>query len=303
MEKVFLNDKIVAADKAAVPVTDSSYLYGIGLFETMRAVSGRVFRLTDHLRRLNQSADALGISNHYTDDQFVDAVAQTLEANRLTEARLRLQISNGPIQLPKNSPPAKGEYPAQRGEGVLSHQSLEPSTNLLITAAQFTPYPAEYYEKGVRVTLTNYRQNAHDPFAGHKTTCYGPRLTALKDAHQKLATEALWFTTENLLAEGCVSNVFLVKEGQLYTPPVQTPVLPGIARRTVIELAEAADIPCHEQPLAIDDLLAADEVFLTNVIMEVLPVTAVEAHTVATGTPGTLTKQFIEKFKKRLSAS
>jgi branched-chain amino acid aminotransferase len=303
MEKVFLNDKIIAADKASVPVTDSSYLYGIGLFETMRAVNGRVFRLADHLRRLNHSAETLGICNHYTDDQLTDAVAQTLEANKLTEARLRLQISNGPIQPQKNSPPAKGEYPAQRGEGVSLQNMPLPSTNLLITAAQFAPYPAESYEKGVRVALTNYRQNAHDPFAGHKTTCYGPRLTALKEAHQRLATESLWFTTENLLAEGSVSNVFLVKDGRLYTPPVQTPVLPGIARRTVIELAEAADIPCCEQPLAIDDLLAADEVFLTNVIMEVLPVTAVEAHTVANGKPGPLTKQLIEKFKQRLSAS
>lgn len=279
MEKIFLNDKIVAADKAAVPVTDSSYLYGIGLFETMRAVSGRVFRLSDHLRRLNQSAEILGISNHYPDEQLQDAITQTLEANRLTDARLRLQISNGPIQP----------------DGTAS-------TNLLITAAQFTPYPAEHYEKGVRVTLTNYRQNPHDPFAGHKTTCYGPRLTALKEAHQKLATEALWFTTENLLAEGSVSNVFLVKDGALFTPPVQTPVLPGIARQTVIELAEAADIPCHEQPLAIDDLLAADEIFLTNVIMEVLPVAAVEAHTVADGTPGPVTKQLMEKFKQTLAA-
>jgi len=295
MEKVFLNDKIVAADKAAVPVTDSSYLYGIGLFETMRAVNGTVFRLADHLRRLNQSAEALGIVNQYADEQLTEAVARTLEANKLTDARLRVQISNGPIQIPKNSPSAKGE-------GASSQQVPSASTNLLITAAPFSPYPAEYYEKGVRVTLSNYRQNAHDPFAGHKTTCYGPRLTALKDAHQKLAAETLWFTTENLLAEGSVSNVFLVKGGQLYTPPVQTPVLPGIARKTVIELAEAADIPCHEQPLAIDDLLAADEVFLTNVIMEVLPVTAIEAHTVGTAKPGPVTTQLISTFKKRLES-
>jgi branched-chain amino acid aminotransferase len=149
----------------------------------------------------------------------------------------------------------------------------------------------------VRVALTDFRQNPTDPFCGHKTTCYGPRLTALKNAHEKLATEALWFTTENFLAEGSISNVFLVKDGALYTPPVQTPVLPGIARKTVLEIAEAENIPCHETPLQIGDVLGAEEIFLTNVIMEVLPVTSVEAHTVADGKPGEITKKLGEKYK------
>ncbi|MCK5784031.1 MAG: aminotransferase class IV family protein, partial [Desulfobacterales bacterium] len=104
----------------------------------------------------------------------------------------------------------------------------------------------------------------------------------------------------NFLAEGSVSNVFLVKDGELFTPPVQTPVLPGIARKTVIEIAEAENIPCHEQPLQVADLLAADEVFLTNVIMEVLPVTAIEAHTVANAKPGKITKTIADKYKNHL---
>jgi branched-chain amino acid aminotransferase len=277
MEKVFLNGQIVAATEAQVAITDSSYLYGIGLFETMRAVGGTVFRLADHLARLNNSAETLAIANSYSDEQITQAVDEVLTANKLTEARMRLQISNGAV----------------KSDGTTE-------TNLLVTAAEFTPYPAEYYEKGVRVALTDFRQNPADPFCGHKTTCYGPRLTALKNAHEKLATEALWFTTENFLAEGSISNVFLVKDGALYTPPVQTPVLPGIARKTVIEIAETKNIPCHEQPLQIGDLLAADEVFLTNVIMEVLPVTSVEAHTVSDDKPGKLTKTIAEKYKEVL---
>ena len=201
-----------------------------------------------------------------------------LEANGVSEARLRLELSNGAIQP----------------DGTAL-------THLLITSPAFVPYPAEYYEKGVRVILTNFRQSSKDPFAGHKTTCYGPRLMALKDAHEKLATEALWFTTENALAEGSISNVFLVKDGALYTPPVTTPVLPGIARKTVIEIAEAEDIPCHEEPLGIDDLLKADEVFLTNVIMEVLPVVAVESHTVGDGNTGEIAKKLSRKYKQRLN--
>lgn len=278
-ENVYLNGKIVEAGEASVPVTDSSYLYGIGLFETMRAVDGQVFCLREHLARLNKSAEALTIFNSYSDEQIEQAIDQLLVANDLTEARLRLSISNGPVQT----------------DGTAL-------TNLLITAAAFSPYPDEYYDNGVRVILTDFRQNSNDPFCGHKTTCYGPRLTALKNAHEKLAAEALWFTTENALAEGSISNVFLVKDGVLYTPPVNTPVLPGVARKTVIDLAEELNIECYENPLRIDDLLKADEVFLTNVIMEVLPVVAIEAHTVAEGNPGEITKKIGKAYKDKLKA-
>ena len=277
MEKVFLNGKIIDADKATVSVTDSSYLYGIGLFETMRAVNGKVFRLADHLARLNRSAEALAIFNSFSDEQIAQGIDKLLQVNEVTEARLRLELSNGPVQ-PNGT--------------TLS--------NLLITAPVFTPYPAGYYDRGVRVILTDFRQSSKDPYAGHKTTCYGPRLMALRNAHEKLAAEALWFTTENALAEGCISNVFLVKDGQLCTPPVNTPILPGIARKTVIEIAEQENITCHEQPLSVDDLLKADEVFLTNVVMEVLPVVAVEAHTVGDGKPGSIAKKLSEKYKRRL---
>jgi branched-chain amino acid aminotransferase len=279
MEQVFLNGEIIEAQTAHIPVTDSSFLYGIGLFETMRAVGGRVFRLADHLARLNASAKALAIRNRYSETDITVAIDALLEANTLTDARLRLSLSNGPIQ----------------SDGA-------PSSNLLITAASYTPYPKEYYGKGVRVILTDYRQNPKDPFAGHKTTCYGPRLMALRDAHEKLAAEALWFTTENALAEGCLSTVFLVRQGTLYTPPLSTPVLNGIARKTVLDIAAKENLPVAEQLLQIDDVLKAEEVFLTNVIMQVLPVVAVEAHTVAEGKPGPLTCRLMACYEQELKS-
>jgi branched-chain amino acid aminotransferase len=273
MEQVFLNGTLVDADAAQIPITDSSFLYGIGLFETLRAVKGRVFRLADHLARLNASAEALCIRNSYPEADISAAIDRLLQANELADARLRLSVSNGPIQP----------------DGT-------PTSHVLITAAPFVPYPQDYYDKGVRVILSDYRQNPKDPYCGHKTTCYGPRLAALRDAHARLAAEALWFTTENKLAEGCVSNVFLVREGTLFTPPLTTPVLDGIARKTVLEIAEKDSLTVAEKPLAIADLLAAEEVFLTNVIMQVLPVVAIEAHTVADGKPGKLTKRLMESY-------
>jgi len=160
------------------------------------------------------------------------------------------------------------------------------------------PYPPEYYKKGVLVVLSPFRQNPSDPTCGHKTTSYFPRMLALKIAHKKRAAEALWFTTNNHLAEGCVSNVFLIKDSTLYTPPLKTPVLPGIARKTVCRLAQENSINLVEKDLIIDDVLAADEIFLTNVIMQVLPVVSVENHIVGSGKVGPMAKQIRKKFQE-----
>jgi len=272
--QVFLNDKLIDMDEAGLSVMDSGFLYGAGLFETMRSRNGVVFRLPDHLDRLFQSAEALSIVHPYEKPYISDAIGKVLQANGLTEARLRLTLTNGPL--------------------AESEEQRKPT--LLITAAESRPYPAQYYTTGALVILCPFRQNPTDPTCGHKTTCYYPRLLALNLAHQKRAAEALWFTTDNRLAEGCVSNVFLAKNGTLYTPPVETPVLPGIARKTVRQLASQQAINLVEKDLYITDILEADEVFLTNVVMEVLPVIQVEKHTVGDGKVGPIAKKVRESF-------
>jgi branched-chain amino acid aminotransferase len=275
MAKVFLNEGLVDATEAAIAHNDSGFLYGMGLFETMRCHRGKVFRLDDHLNRLLASARTLSIEHGYDRGQLADAIRMLLEANGLTEARLRLTLTSGP-------PRAEGEAKA----------------TLLITATGFEPYPSEYYERGVRVVLTEARQNPTDPLSGHKSTCYASRLIVLGAAHRKLAAEALWFTTDNRLAEGCISNVFLVKDGKVYTPGAAAGILPGIARKTVLELAAAVNIALEEKDLTVHDLLGADEVFITNVVMLVLPVVAVEAHTVGDGKPGPVTKRVLTLFNE-----
>jgi branched-chain amino acid aminotransferase len=273
-EKVFLNDNLIDAGEARVSVTDSGLLYGAGLFETMRSRNGVVFRLEDHLDRLSSSVHALSISYPYEKAYIRGVIDRLLQANELAEARLRLTLTNGPLAQPE--------------------EQRKPT--LLLTATAFRPYPPEYYETGVLVILCPFRQNATDPTCGHKTTCYYPRLLALDLAHRKRAAEALWFTTDNRLAEGCVSNIFLVKDSILYTPPLETPVLPGIARQTIRELAQQQSLDMAEKDLFIDDVLEADEIFLTNVIMEVLPVVGVEQHTVGNGKVGPITRKLREGF-------
>jgi D-amino acid aminotransferase len=273
-EKVFLNDKLVDIDKACVSVSDSGFLYGAGLFETMRADNGVVFSLKDHLDRLFFSCSALGISNNYNRKYITDAIYKLLGANKLKDARLRLTLTGGSMSASEESG----------------------KSTLLITATKLMQYPAEYYQKGVMVVLSPFRQNQADPTYGHKTTSYFPRMVALRLAHQKRAAEAIWFTVDGRVAEGCISNVFLVKDSKLYTPPIETPVLAGVARKTVCQAAIKNEIELVEKDLSIDDLLAADEVFLTNVIMKVLPVIAVEKHTVGNGKVGELTKKLDKLF-------
>lgn len=273
-EKVFLNDRLVESDKACISVKDSGLLYGAGLFETMRSCGGVVFSLTDHLDRLFFSARALSIEHSYDRKFITDAIYKVLKANKLSDARLRLTLTSGPM----------AESEEKR------HAAL------LIAATELQPYPPEYYKNGVLVVLCPFRQNPYEPIYGHKTTSYFSRMIGLNLAHRKRAAEALWFTVDNRLAEGCISNVFLVKGSVLFTPPIKTPVLAGVARKTVCQIALRNSIDFVEKDLSIDDLLAADEIFLTNVIMQVLPVTRVEKHTVGDGKVGPMTKKLMEYF-------
>ena len=275
-EKVFLNDKLIDINKACISVTDSGFLYGTGLFETMRSHNGIVFALKDHIDRLFSSADILSIEISYDREYITGAVYEVLQANKLTDARLRLTLTGGPMSA--------------------SDQDRKPT--LLITAVKLQPYPPEYYKKGVLVVLCPFRQNPNEPTCGHKTTSYFSRMIALKTAHQKRSAEALWFTTDNRLAEGCVSNVFLVKDSTLYTPQLKTPVLAGIARKNICLLAQKNSIKLIEKDLTIDDLLGADEIFLTNVIMQVMPVVSVEKHIVGKGKVGPTTKEMMDKFNE-----
>jgi len=273
-EQVFLNDKLVDIDKATISVSDSGFLYGAGLFETMRSHNGVVFALTDHMDRLFASADVLSINNSYDREYIAEAINKVLVANKLTDARLRLTLTSGPM----------------------SESEERRKSTLLITATKFQPYPPEYYKKGVLVVLCPFKQNPIDPVSGRKTTSYFSRMIALNLAHQKRAAEAIWFTLDNRLAEGCISNVFLVKDSVLYTPPINTPVLPGVARKNVCMLAQQNSIELTEKDLTIDDLLGADEIFMTNVIMQVMPISKVENHTVGNGRVGDVTKKLQTSF-------
>jgi len=272
-EKVYLNGDIVEMAKAAVTVSNPSLLHGVGLFETLRSYDERAFLLQRHIERMINSAKHFDMPVLELMERIPDAVAAVLTANKLKNARIRFTA------MP---PGAQGE-----NEGP----------TLLVAAQETAGYPRALYERGMTVHLnTRWRQSGLDPLAGHKTTSYFPRLLALRDAQAAGCGESLWFTPDNHLAEACMSNVFIVKGGRLRTPTLDTPVLPGITREVVIELAARAGLQVEQTALTVNDLLDADEVFLTNAIMEIMPVTRIEKKALGNEKPGPITSQLLKAY-------
>ena len=218
---VWLNGELVAAADARISVHDAGFTHAAGLFETMRAMNGRCLYLGEHLERMQASANALGMGVQVDANAIASGIDALLRANELTESRLRLVATPGHIPRPGSDDPGE----------------LTPTC--LITAGPLAAYPPELYQNGMRVCICPYRQNGKDPLAGHKTLAYLPRLLAMKAAAERRCNEALWFNTDLRLAEGSVCNVFIVEGESLITPPLDTPVLPGVTRAKIIEIAKA----------------------------------------------------------------
>ena len=276
-ETVFLNGAFVPASEAQVSVFDGGFLHGAGLFETLRAENGTPFRLEAHIDRLRRSAEQLLRPIERSQLPSETTCRELLHRNDQTSARMRLTVSPGGL----------------RGEPT----NDDPAFTVCLTSTPLVGYPAAHYERGIGVTLSDVRTSPTDRLAGHKCTSYLPRLLGLREAQRVHGVESLWFTTANHLAEGCVSNVFLVKDGSLRTPPLSTPVLPGIARGVVLEIAQASGVEASEVTLGINDLLDSDEVFMTNSIMQVMPVVRVEKHDIGGGQVGPIARRILDAYR------
>jgi branched-chain amino acid aminotransferase len=272
---VYLNGRTVPAEQAAVSVYDAAFLHGASTFTTMLAHNGRVFRLDRQLARLLETVQLLELRIGATAESLIAGTYELLKANALQAARMRITLTPGSI---------RGGEPT-----------------ILITADPMPEYPREWYEEGVAVSLSPYRQIPGDPTYGFKTGCYFTRMLARQDAAKKGAEEALWFTPQGLLAEACFNNVFLVRAGKVATPPLATPVLPGIVRGAATELCGPLGIPCDDQtPLTVHDMLAADEAFLTGSTSGIRPIIRIERHAVGGGKPGEVTKRLTAAYRELL---
>ncbi|MBX3321483.1 MAG: aminotransferase class IV family protein [Phycisphaeraceae bacterium] len=286
---VFVQGHWMDRQEAQVSAFDAGLLHGVGLFETMLGLldtSGdvRVYRLREHLERLARSAKELGLSNDVRIEPLAESVEEAISKAGYARARVRLTLTGGDLNLLEIG-------------GKTNH-----TPTVIISVQPATSYPLAMFEQGVGATLADARVNPLDPFAGHKTLNYWMRLRELQAAASKGAGEAIVMQVTNHLAGGCVSNVFLVKDWTLHTPiargeeepnALPSPVLPGVTREAVSEIAAAKGIGCARRMLSIDDLLDADEVFLTNSSWGVLPVVRIEAEAVGGGTVGPVTRDLL----------
>ncbi|QDU71414.1 aminotransferase class IV [Mucisphaera calidilacus] len=276
-----LNGQFCEPGEARISLDDAGFQHGIGLFETLYVQNSRVFRGREHLSRLANSARELGLLEDLDVDPLLASLDKTIEHNHLDRARLRLTLTAGAVSLlPGREAPAR------------------PMPTLAIQPSPVTAYDPQYFEDGVLVLIAPSHVNPLDPTAGHKTLNYWQRLRSLRQAAAAGAGEAVWLSVTNHLASGAISNLFLVRDDTIQTPiahgeepegSLQAPVLPGVTRGAVLECAEALGITAVKAMLTIDDLLTADEVFLTNSGWQVLPVTRVERSQIGDGRPGPVT--------------
>jgi branched-chain amino acid aminotransferase len=279
---VYLNGSLMPLSQASISVLDYGFLYGYGLFETMRAYGGQVFRLDSHLNRLACSAEVLRLPIGVMD--LKDAVMATLQANQLSDARIRISVSIG--------------------EG-----SMIPDTGtcgqptVLILAGDYHPYPEQVYKKGFRAVVSSIHRNSQSPLSRLKSANYLESMLAKQEARAVGVNEALCLNEKGLLAEASMSNIFLVNDGILRTPTEDSGILPGITRGVVLEMASQLGITSLEQDIRLDELFQTQEAFLTNSLIEVMPLTEVDGKLIGSGKPGSLTQRLMVAYKKLVLAT
>ena len=276
---VYLNDKFVPQEEAVVSVFDHGFLYGDGVYETLRGYRGRVFQLAEHLARLERSASRIQLHLPVSLERLTDLVRESLSRNQLQEAYLRITVSRGAGEI--------GLDPA-----------LCKSPTLVIIAKPFQPYPESLYADGVSVIVAKTRRNLPEALPPQvKSLNFLNNILAKMEAKAAGAHEALMLNHQDELTEGTTSNMFVVQRGRVRTPAVECGILNGITRGLVLQLASELGIPSEETRLTVDDLLRADECFLTNTTQEVLPVTRVNGTMIGNGRPGEITRRLHASFR------
>ena len=278
-ELIYLNGSLVPRSQAKLSPFDYGFLYGYGLFETMRAYSGRIFRLEQHLSRLQSSAQKLRINLELGTHELGEALYATLKANNLRDARLRLTVSGG------------------EGEPVPDlFTYLSPT--VLITTRSYIPPSNQAYERGFKAIVSSIRQNSGSLVSGLKSLNYLPNLLARKEAKEAGAEEAILLNEQGFLAEGSTCNIFLVAKGTLLTPSEDSGILPGITRRVVLELAPSLGIKAVERRIKLEELLEAEEAFFTNSLIEIMPLTRVEGKNIGLGKAGSITRRIMSAYRE-----
>ncbi len=276
--KIFLDGQFYDKQDAKISVFDHGLLYGDGVFEGIRFYNGRVFRLEEHIDRLYDSAKAICLNISMTPAEMTEALLETIRINELKDGYVRLVVTRGVGDLGLNP-------------------LLCPKASVFIIAAKITLYPEEMYKNGLTVVTCATRRIPHGALSPMvKSLNYLNNVLAKIEAQQAGAGEGLMLNEQGYVAECTGDNIFTIKNGQVFTPPISAGALAGVTREAMFHIAADLGVSITEPNMTRYDIYTADECFLTGTAAEVIPVTKLDTRVIGDGKPGPLTLKFIEKF-------
>lgn len=275
---VYVNNKLVPETEAMVSVFDRSYLYGEGVFETLRSYNGHIAFADLHYERLKKNCKHLGIDIPVDKHSFEKAITKTLNANDLKDAYIRITIS-----------------PVGASFGFEKPTKME--TNFSIFCKEFHGRSQKLYQSGAKCIIVKSAPNEHPKMANIKSTNYLNKMIARNEVVKLKADEGIFCSPDGKVLEGSASNIFIVKNGELFTPAISEGILPGITRSVVVNLAEAEGIRVHEVSIPIQDLKTCEEIFLTGSTTEILPVKELIDVAKKPDGPGPVTKKVMSAYK------
>lgn len=279
-QQIYLNGQFVEKEKALISVYDHGFLYGDGVFEGIRVYDGNVFKLKEHIDRLYESAHSIMLDIPYQKNEMEKNIVETIKKNNLQSAYIRVVVSRGTGDLgldPRNCP----------------------KPTVIIIAEALSIYADDLYENGLKLASVVNRRSSPDVLNPQiKSLNYLNNILVKLASVQSGADEALILNNQGYVTEGSADNIFIIKKGKIFTPPVYLGALEGVTRNAIIDLAKKLNYDVIEQPFTLHDVYIADEVFLTGTAAEVIPVVSVDERIINDGKPGNITKQLLEAFRE-----
>jgi len=275
---IYIDGKYLPKEEAHISVFDHGFLYGDGVFEGIRAYNGRVFRLQEHLDRLYDSARTIDLKVPVPKEEMAGIILEVLRRNKLTNGYIRPLVT--------------------RGVGDLGLDPRKcPIASVIVIAVEWGAMYGDLYEKGLKAITVSVRRNPAEALPPNvKSLNYLNNILGKIEANYKGGDEAIFFDTNGYMSEGSGDNIFVVKNGVIFTPPTLNN-LRGITRAVVLEIAKSHGLTLMEQNLGYYDMYSADEVFVTGTAAEVAPIVLIDGRTIGTGKPGPVTRQLMAAFR------
>ncbi|MGG4503047.1 branched-chain-amino-acid transaminase [Paenibacillus polymyxa] len=277
---IYLDGQHVTKENAKVSVYDHGFLYGDGIFEGIRIYNGNIFKCKEHLERLYDSAKSIQLNIPLSPDEMLEAMAETIRLNEMRNGYIRLVVS--------------------RGAGNLGLDPLRcAKASVIIIVEQLAIYPEEAYLTGLKTISVSQRRNIPDALNPKiKSLNYLNNILVKIQSNYAGVGEAIMLNSQGYVTEGSADNIFIVKNGVLYTPPCYLGALEGITRNAIIDLCAKLEYSLKEQPFTLHDVYVADEVFFTGTAAEVIAAYEVDGRTIGSGVAGPVTLELLAEFRK-----